>query len=105
MLIGYQLFIALAEIHDISVVHRDLKPGNVLLVDDCIVRLADFGSAKFLEPGNMNTPYIVSQYYRAPELFLCMLSYDYKVDVWAAGCVILELLNLQPIFKGKSEKD
>ena len=70
-------------------------------MDICI---CDFGSAKFLKD-KPNSPYVVSQYYRAPELFLNYEDYDYEVDVWAFGCIIGELIFNEPIFKGKTEGD
>jgi len=98
----YRLLSALAELHAQGIAHRDLKPENILLKDETI-KLADFGSSKILVPGKQNTPYIVSRYYRAPELLLCCTDYDMKIDIWAAGCIIAEMGNLEPVFVGAGD--
>jgi serine/threonine protein kinase len=88
----------------IEIVHRDLKPENVLFTEDERVKICDFGSSKFIHRGQTkSTPYIVSRYYRAPELLLGINSYDEKIDVFAAGCIMAELFTLNPIFPGKTE--
>lgn len=58
-----------------------------------------------LDPKGKNTPYIVSRYYRAPELILCLTKYTTAIDIWATGCILAELFLLTPLFKGKSEGD
>lgn len=98
----YSLLCALAEIHAKGITHRDLKPENILIRDDAI-KLADFGSSKILVTGKKNTPYIVSRYYRAPELLLCCTDYDFKIDIWAAGCIIAEMGHLEPVFVGSED--
>ena len=81
-----------------------MKPENVLFTEDERVKICDFGSSKFIHKGQTtSTPYIVSRYYRAPELLLGMNSYDDKIDVFAAGCIMAELFTLTPIFPGKTE--
>ena len=71
--------------------------------DKKIVKICDFGSAKVLSPNGLNTPYIVSRYYRAPELILACSDYTHAIDVWAIGCILAEFLTLRPIFPGKTE--
>ena len=83
----YQLLNGLKEIHSLSIAHRDLKPENVLLSKDGIIKICDFGSSKVINELGKNTPYIVSRYYRAPELILCVTDYDVSIDIWAAGCI------------------
>ena len=63
------------------------------------VKLCDFGSSKCMadSKGN-NTPYIVSRYYRAPELCLCITKYSSAIDIWATGCILAELSLRNPIF-------
>lgn len=53
----------------------------------------------------LSTPYIVSRYYRAPELIMCNTKYGTEIDVWSAGCILLELFARKPIFMGKDEGD
>jgi len=67
------------------------------------VKICDFGSAKVLSANGLNTPYIVSRYYRAPELILACSDYTHAIDVWAIGCILAEFLTLRPIFPGKTE--
>lgn len=95
----------LSNIHAKGIAHRDLKPENVLLSKDGVIKICDFGSSKVIDPNGKNTPYIVSRYYRAPELILCLTKYSTAIDVWAAGCIMAELFLLTPIFKGKTEGD
>lgn len=62
--------------------HRDLKPENILLKDNK-VKICDFGSSKFLDEKDFkNTPYVVSRYYRAPELIFASNRYNEKIDIW-----------------------
>ena len=51
----------------------------------------------------MNTPYVVSRYYRAPELILASFKYDTSIDIWATGCILFELLTKTPMFPGDAE--
>eukprot|EP00345_Euplotes_harpa_P014477 CAMPEP_0168332530 /NCGR_PEP_ID=MMETSP0213-20121227/9013_1 /TAXON_ID=151035 /ORGANISM="Euplotes harpa, Strain FSP1.4" /LENGTH=117 /DNA_ID=CAMNT_0008336573 /DNA_START=322 /DNA_END=672 /DNA_ORIENTATION=+ len=95
-----QILTGLKEIHEREIVHRDLKPENVLVTDEGVVKICDFGSSKILDPEGKNTPYIVSRYYRAPELILGVSNYSEKIDIWATGCIIAELLMLKPLFPG-----
>ena len=69
------------------------------------VKVADLGAAKVLDTSHkrMNTPYVVSRYYRAPELILGSHHYDCSIDVWSAGCILFELLTRSPLFPGDSE--
>ncbi len=83
--------------------HRDLKPENVLFTEDEIVKICDFGSSKFISKNTKSTPYIVSRYYRAPELILGSNTYNSKIDIFAAGCILAELFTQTPLFPGKSE--
>ena len=98
-----QILTGLKEIHEKQIVHRDLKPENVLVNDEGVIKICDFGSSKILDPEGKNTPYIVSRYYRAPELILGVSHYSEKIDIWATGCIIAELLMLKPLFPGKTE--
>jgi glycogen synthase kinase 3 beta len=101
-----QLFSALQFLHSRSIIHRDLKPENILIdssMDPATLKLCDFGSAK--KRNKINTPYIVSRFYRAPELMCCNSVYGTEVDLWAAGCIFAELYTGKPLFAGKDEGD
>lgn len=93
----------MSEVHKRDICHRDLKPENILKTEDGVVKICDFGSAKVLTPGGQNTPYIVSRYYRAPELILACSDYTNKIDIWAIGCIFAEFVTLRPLFPGKTE--
>ena len=89
--------------HSVGICHRDLKPENILLKDDD-VRICDVGSSKVLDFDSfLNTPYIVTRYYRAPELLLASRYYDHSIDVWSVGCILFELLTKTPLFPGDQE--
>ena len=102
--------------HQKGVCHRDLKPENVLLkhFDDVSrsrddyrnfqVKIADVGSSKILvKEKAKNTPYVVSRYYRAPEVILGANHYTTSIDIWSAGCILFELLTTTPLFNGDEE--
>ncbi len=76
----------------------------MLFTEDERVKICDFGSSKFIHKGQTkSTPYIVSRYYRSPELLLGMNTYDEKIDIFAVGCIMAELFTLTPVFPGKTE--
>ena len=101
--ISRQLLLGLDFCHKKNIVHRDLKPENVLFTNDDQVKICDFGSSKCINENTTSTPYIVSRYYRAPELILGKIDYNEKIDIFAAGCIIAELFTLTPLFPGKTE--
>ena len=101
--ISKQLLLGLDFCHKKNIVHRDLKPENVLFTQDEKVKICDFGSSKCIKDKSSSTPYIVSRYYRAPELILGKCNYNDKIDIFAAGCIIAELFTLAPLFPGKTE--
>jgi mitogen-activated protein kinase 1/3 len=80
---------------------RDLKPSNVLLNADCTLRLCDFGLARGVHvPGADMTEYVVTRWYRAPEVMLATQQYTTQIDMWAIGCIMAELLGRRPLFPG-----
>ena len=108
--ISKQLLLGLNYIHKKNIIHRDLKPENILLTEDEIVKICDFGSSKYIGLDNndsksktKSTPYIVTRYYRAPELFFGKIDYDTKIDIFSAGCIIAELFTLICLFPGIKE--
>ena len=108
-LISKQILMGLNYCHKKNIVHRDLKPDNILMTEDEQIKICDFGSAKNIEKKNdhsvniESTPYIVTRYYRAPELFFGKSNYDTKIDIFSAGCIIAELFILSPLFPGLNE--
>eukprot|EP00871_Galdieria_phlegrea_P002128 jgi/Galph1/2916/GphlegSOOS_G1561.1 len=103
--ITYQVFCALNYIHSAKVLHRDLKPNNILINSDCDLRLCDFGLARaeFDTENIVNwTGYVETRWYRAPEIILTNYTrYSTSIDIWSAGCILGEMLNRGiPLFRG-----
>lgn len=118
-----QLLNAIRHIHANGFFHRDVKPENILVSlashyyggrlmippdrekDLYVLKLCDYGLARH----NSNiwdlTPYVSTRWYRAPEILLRLQTYSYPIDIWAFGCVAVELANRYPLFCGKNESD
>jgi len=92
--------------HSAGVMHRDLKPSNVLVNKDCSLKIADFGLARSSEEEECKmTEYVVTRWYRAPELLLLPSGYSEAVDLWSMGCIHVELIAREPLFPGKDHFD
>jgi len=104
--IGHQICHALSCLWQLGIIHRDIKPDNIMVrkppVDEMIdVCLIDFGSATTkVEPSTK--PYVQSRFYRAPEVMLGH-KYSLDVDMWSFGCVLVELLFAKPLYLGQNE--
>ncbi|MCJ1282774.1 Mitogen-activated protein kinase [Xylographa opegraphella] len=106
----YQILCGLKYIHSANVLHRDLKPGNLLVNADCELKICDFGLARgFSQDPDENrgymTEYVATRWYRAPEIMLSFQSYTKAIDVWSVGCILAELLGGRPFFKGRDYVD
>lgn len=90
-----------------NVMHRDLKPANILIKESCDLAICDFGLARYVEESDDTryemTEYVVTRWYRAPELVLTH-EYTNKVDLWAVGCILGDLLGRKVMFPGKDFK-
>lgn len=96
-----QLFLALSLIKKCNVLHADIKPDNILVNESKnVLRLCDFGSASDTTENEI-TPYLVSRFYRAPEIILG-LPYDPALDMWSIGCTLYELFTGKILFSGRS---
>jgi serine/threonine protein kinase len=120
---SHQLFYGLAHLHSYDIIHRDIKPANILITKDGVVKIADFGLCRHIQPAPSDLTSIVSTLlYRAPELLFIgsnlhneyfrspvktekFPSYAFPVDIWAAGCVLAEMLIGQPLFEGRFETE
>ncbi|SNX85584.1 related to mRNA splicing-associated serine-threonine protein kinase [Melanopsichium pennsylvanicum] len=98
---AHQLFMALAHLSKCSVMHADIKPDNILVNDTkALLKLCDLGSASSLSEMEI-TPYLVSRFYRAPEIILGQ-AYDCSIDIWSAGCTLYEVATGKILFPGRT---
>nr|XP_023019629.1 cyclin-dependent kinase 2-like [Leptinotarsa decemlineata] len=101
-----QLVEALAYLHSHRILHRDLKPQNLLVDKEGHIKLADFGlSRSFSLPTRTYTHEVVTMWYRAPELLLGAKMYCTGIDIWSLGCIMAEMLMKKALFPGDSEID
>ncbi|QLG74765.1 hypothetical protein HG535_0H00910 [Zygotorulaspora mrakii] len=117
-----QILAGLKHIHEHDFFHRDLKPENILIsastryfdkkwlndgkyTDNYIVKLADFGLARHVQNKNPYTAYVSTRWYRSPEILLRSGYYSTPLDIWAFGCVAVEVTIFKPLFPGSNEMD
>lgn len=116
----YQILCGIKYIHSADVIHRDLKPGNILCTIYGTLKICDFGLARGVGKSQRNvqtssgsnsntvsdvvphiTNYVATRWYRAPELILSNKPYTMSIDMWAIGCILAEFYHRRPIFMGK----
>ncbi|KEP47957.1 Serine/Threonine kinase catalytic domain protein [Rhizoctonia solani 123E] len=98
---AHQLFLALSLLKKANIMHADIKPDNILVNDTkTVVKLCDLGSASDISENDI-TPYLVSRFYRAPEIILG-LPYDASIDIWSIGCTLYELYTGKILFPGRT---
>lgn len=100
----YQMLCGLKHLHSAGIIHRDLKPSNIVVKSDCSLKILDFGLARTCEATFMMTPYVVTRYYRAPEVILGM-AYTESVDIWSVGCIFGEIIRGCVVFPGSDHID
>lgn len=98
---------ALKFIHSVNVIHRDMKPSNILIDRSCLIKLADFGLSRFMKGVKESidpvlTDYIATRWYRPPEILLGAPKYDAAIDMWGFGCILAEMYISKPLFPGSS---
>ena len=121
----YQILRGVLYMHSANIIHRDLKPANILANKNCDLKICDLGLGRaevydYSEKKNNNnkkikkkktnesdseedpelTEYVITRWYRAPEVILCPSHYAKAVDIWSVGCIFAELLGRQPLFPG-----
>ncbi|RDX55618.1 Pkinase-domain-containing protein [Lentinus brumalis] len=100
-----QMLAGLAYLHHKGVIHRDIKGSNILVNSRGELKLADFGLARVYQKRRKSdyTNRVITQWYRPPELLLGATVYGPEVDMWSAGCIMLELFTKKPVFQGADE--
>uniref|UniRef100_H2RKF1 Stress-activated protein kinase JNK n=1 Tax=Takifugu rubripes TaxID=31033 RepID=H2RKF1_TAKRU len=101
---SYLLYQILCGIRHLSATAHDLKPSNIVVKSDCTLKILDFGLARTACTNFMMTPYVVTRYYRAPEVILGM-KYKENVDIWSVGCIMGEMVKGSVIFQGTDHID
>ncbi|KAF4729410.1 hypothetical protein FOZ63_028588 [Perkinsus olseni] len=108
----YQMLRGMKYLHSANVIHRDLKPSNILVNKNCDLKICDFGLARGFShecdesnPDPNLTDYVVTRWYRAPEVVLLASEYTKAIDVWSIGCILCELLGRRALFTGKDHLD
>jgi mitogen-activated protein kinase 1/3 len=97
----YQLLRGLKYVHSANVLHRDLRPSNLLLNAKCDLKIGDFGLARTTTETDFMMEYVVTRWYRAPELLLNCSEYTQAIDMWSVGCIFGEIVTREPLFPGK----
>ncbi|XP_059378605.1 mitogen-activated protein kinase 4-like [Carassius carassius] len=107
-LLFYQLLRGLKFIHSANVLHRDLKPANIFInTEQMLLKIGDFGLARIVDPHYSHKGYLsegmVTKWYRSPRLLLSPNNYTKAIDMWAAGCILAEMLTGRMLFAGAHE--
>lgn len=102
----YQLLRGIDFCHQNRVLHRDLKPQNLLINSKGLLKLGDFGLARaFGIPVNTFSNEVVTLWYRAPDVLLGSRTYNTSIDIWSAGCIMAEMYTGRPLFPGTTNED
>ena len=99
----YQIFLALAYLHYNNIVHRDIKPDNILINSDNVIKIADFGWARHISKDCDLTKMICNIHYRAPEICFRNTIHNDKVDIWSVGCLFYEIITTNVLFTAQKD--
>jgi len=111
---SYQIARGLQYMHSGNIIHRDLKPENLLInTSNCAIKITDFGLSRGvnvemdsdIDTAHKLTEYVVTRWYRAPEVMCCKKWYGARIDVWSLGCIVAELYKRKPLWKGRNSRD
>ncbi|CAK5275532.1 unnamed protein product [Mycena citricolor] len=102
---NHQMLAGLAYLHHKGVIHRDIKGSNILVNNRGELKLGDFGLARFYQKRRRSdyTNRVITLWYRPPELLFGATVYGPEIDMWSAGCIMLELFTKKPVFQGQDE--
>jgi len=101
----YQILRGLKFMHSAGVIHRDLKPRNLLVNSNCDLKICDYGLARLaMSNGDFRplTEYVCTRWYRAPEVLCSWADYGPAIDMWSLGCIFAEMLRRRPLLPGKN---
>lgn len=99
------MLLALEFMHQSDLLHRDVKPENLLISSNGLLKVCDFGFARttLKNASAIYTDYVSTRWYRSPELLVGDANYNKTVDTWAIGCIYAEMFNGMPLFPGDSD--
>lgn len=101
----YQMLCGIKHLNSANIIHRDIKPTNIGLNEDCSLKIFDLGLARTTNNNShLMTPYVVTRHYRAPEVIFG-IGYSENVDIWSTGCILAELFCKKVLFPGDSPID
>eukprot|EP01129_Flabellula_baltica_P011093 TRINITY_DN4784_c0_g1_i1.p1 TRINITY_DN4784_c0_g1~~TRINITY_DN4784_c0_g1_i1.p1 ORF type:complete len:295 (-),score=52.75 TRINITY_DN4784_c0_g1_i1:212-1096(-) len=100
-----QLLLGIQYLHSMGILHRDIKNSNLLMTKEGLLKIADFGLARYSSDDSRYTNKVITSWYRPPEIFYGQEVYGLSVDLWSTGCVFGHLMLKKPLFAGKDDME